>query len=138
MSAPSSRIWPEVGASRPASRPSSVLFPLPEAPMMATNWPRCTSKSMPLRISTVWVAVSIRLVTWRAMMAALVNWFDIVPRYLLWHFRARLADWWCDRGPCRGFGVRRHSYIRRLLVVCGYTFRGRGRGPGPDLLGLGC
>ena len=30
----------QVGVSRPASSPSSVLFPLPEGPMMATNSPR--------------------------------------------------------------------------------------------------
>ena len=55
------------------------------APMMATNWPRSTSKSMPFRISTVWVPVSMRFDTWRATMAALLNWFDIGPQYLLWH-----------------------------------------------------
>src|SRR5260370_36547837 len=86
MSAPSKRICPDVGASRPASNPSRVLFPLPEAPMIATNWPRSTAKSMPFRISTVWVPVSIRFDTCRATMAAPLNWFDIYPLYLLfWH-----------------------------------------------------
>src|SRR5579872_101728 len=97
MSTPSSRICPDVGASRPASKPSSVLFPLPDAPMIATNWPRSTSKSMPFRISTVWVAVSMRFETCRATMAAWFepewfDWFDIVPLYLLfWHRVARFS-----------------------------------------------
>src|SRR5215211_50558 len=86
MSTPSRIICPEVGESRPASRPSSVLLPLPDAPMMATNCPRSTSRLMPLRISTVWVAVAIRLVSWRATIARWFDWFDIYPLYLLfWH-----------------------------------------------------
>ena len=36
-STPSSQTRPEVGRSRPASRPSSVLLPLPDGPRMATN-----------------------------------------------------------------------------------------------------
>ena len=36
---PSSQISPELGESRPASNPSSVLLPLPLAPTMATNCP---------------------------------------------------------------------------------------------------
>ena len=38
--------------SRPARRPSRVLFPLPEAPMIASTWPAGTSNEMPRRIST--------------------------------------------------------------------------------------
>ena len=39
MSSPSRMTWPLVGVSRPASSPRSVLFPLPDGPMMAANWP---------------------------------------------------------------------------------------------------
>src|SRR2546423_2004168 len=39
ISSPSMRISPEVGASRPATRPSSVDLPLPDGPTTATNWP---------------------------------------------------------------------------------------------------
>src|SRR5450755_2833556 len=61
-------IRPVVGVSRPASNPNSVLFPLPEAPMITTNCPAGTSKSTPRRISTRWEPVSIVLVSpcaWR-------------------------------------------------------------------------
>jgi hypothetical protein len=37
MSVPSIRIDPVLGASRPASSPSSVDFPLPDGPTIATN-----------------------------------------------------------------------------------------------------
>ncbi len=40
MSTPSMRISPVLGASRPASSPSSVDLPLPDGPTMATNAPR--------------------------------------------------------------------------------------------------
>ena len=43
---------PGVGASSPASRPSNVLFPLPEAPIMAANCPAGIVRSIPFRIST--------------------------------------------------------------------------------------
>src|SRR5437588_585898 len=39
ISSPSMRISPDVGASRPATRPSSVDLPLPEGPTTATNCP---------------------------------------------------------------------------------------------------
>ena len=39
MSVPSMAIDPDVGASSPASRPSSVDLPLPDGPTMATNCP---------------------------------------------------------------------------------------------------
>src|ERR1039458_7707250 len=95
MSTPSSRIWPLVALSRPASRPSSVLFPLPEGPMMAMNCPRGMARSIPRRISTLWVgvwmvrvsrmtsmmggtsvmimAVSLRLMLWTALAVALTS-----------------------------------------------------------------
>src|SRR6185503_9115141 len=57
---------PEVVVSRPASKPSSVLLPLPEAPMMATNCPAGISRSMPRRISTRWLPLSRLLVRFRA------------------------------------------------------------------------
>src|SRR6516225_4510906 len=41
---------PDVGESRPAMSPSSVLLPLPEGPMMATNSLAATSKLMPRMI----------------------------------------------------------------------------------------
>ena len=74
MSSPSRITCPLVGVSSPASSPSSVLLPLPDGPMMAANWPRGISRSMPLRISTRWVPVSMDLVRAR-------TW--IKP--LLWH-----------------------------------------------------
>ena len=67
MSSPSRITWPVVGESSPASRPSRVLLPLPDGPMMAANCPRGISRSMPLRISTRCVPVSMDLVrarTW--------------------------------------------------------------------------
>jgi hypothetical protein len=45
MSTPSSRICPSDGASRPAIRPSSVDFPLPEGPVIATTRPRSMARS---------------------------------------------------------------------------------------------
>ena len=62
MSSPSRITCPLVGESRPASIPSSVLLPLPEVPMMAANSPLAISRSIPLRISTRWVPVSMDLV----------------------------------------------------------------------------
>ena len=46
------RSRPELGVSRPASRPSSVLLPLPLAPTMATNCPAGIVSEIPFRIST--------------------------------------------------------------------------------------
>ena len=40
MSMPSISTRPEVGASSPAIKPSSVDFPLPDGPTIATNCPR--------------------------------------------------------------------------------------------------
>ena len=53
MGVPCRMTSPDVGVSRPARRPRSVLLPLPDEPMMATNSPGSTSKEMPRRISTV-------------------------------------------------------------------------------------
>src|ERR1022692_1241586 len=58
MSSPSSSSWPLVALSSPASSPSSVLLPLPDGPIMAANWPRGIARSMPRRISTRCVGVS--------------------------------------------------------------------------------
>src|SRR6185295_7872466 len=58
MSTPSITIVPEVGVSSPASKPSRVLLPLPEAPMIATNWPAGISRSTPRRMSTRWLPLS--------------------------------------------------------------------------------
>jgi len=57
MTVPFSETLPELGLSSPASRPSSVDLPEPEAPMMAANSPRASVKSIPLRMSTVVVPV---------------------------------------------------------------------------------
>src|SRR5947209_1241638 len=54
---------PELGLSRPAMRPSRVLLPLPDAPRIARNWPLGTDRSIPRRISTRCVPVSITLVS---------------------------------------------------------------------------
>src|SRR5579875_1834995 len=53
MALPCHRTSPELGLSRPASRPRSVDLPEPDAPMIATNSPRSIVKSRPRRISTV-------------------------------------------------------------------------------------
>src|SRR5579875_1317536 len=53
MALPCHRTSPELGLSRPASRPRSVDLPEPDAPMIATNSPRSIVKSKPRRISTV-------------------------------------------------------------------------------------
>ena len=37
MSSPSSRIWPEVGTSKPASMRSNVVLPQPDGPSRAKN-----------------------------------------------------------------------------------------------------
>jgi len=63
MSSPSRTIRPEVGVSNPARRPSRVLLPLPDGPIMATNSPRSISRSIPRRISTRCVAVGMLLVS---------------------------------------------------------------------------
>ena len=46
MSTPSSRMRPVVGASSPAMRPSSVDLPLPDGPVIATDWPRAMRKDV--------------------------------------------------------------------------------------------
>ena len=48
---------------QPGQQPQQVLFPLPEAPMIATNCPAGTSKSTPRRMSTRCVPVSMVLVS---------------------------------------------------------------------------
>src|SRR5579863_10344095 len=52
MSTPSRRTRPEVGASSPAMSPRRVDFPLPDGPVIATEWPRST------RIDVGWRIVS--------------------------------------------------------------------------------
>src|SRR5690242_182475 len=59
MSSPSRMMCPLVALSRPASNPSSVLFPLPEGPMIAANSPCGIVRLMPRKISTLWVGVAI-------------------------------------------------------------------------------
>src|SRR5690348_9394204 len=85
MSSPSSRIWPDVAVSRPARRPSSVLFPLPDGPRIAANCPRGISRSMPLRISTRCVAVAMLLVRPRTSIMAREFESGCVS-FLLWHW----------------------------------------------------
>ena len=51
MRVPASVISPCVGVSRPASRPSSVVLPEPDAPTMARLAPFVTSRFTPVRIS---------------------------------------------------------------------------------------
>ena len=46
MSVSSIRIEPLDGASRPAIKPSSVDFPLPDGPTMARRWPDGTARSI--------------------------------------------------------------------------------------------
>src|SRR6185437_12817703 len=58
ISSPSRMILPLVELSRPASKPRSVLFPLPEGPMIAANSPCGIVRLMPRKISTVWVGVA--------------------------------------------------------------------------------
>src|SRR5688572_21455850 len=58
MSVPSMTIDPDVGASSPASRPSSVDFPLPDGPTMATNCPEEIVKSSGWRIVSGWPPLS--------------------------------------------------------------------------------
>src|SRR5437588_6397241 len=50
ISSPSMRISPDVGASSPATRPSSVDLPLPEGPTTATNCPSGIVRSSSRRI----------------------------------------------------------------------------------------
>src|SRR5271157_2559007 len=52
MSVSSRTMTPDVTVSNPASNPSSVLLPLPEAPITARNCPCGTENEMPRRIST--------------------------------------------------------------------------------------
>ena len=52
ISTPSMSILPEVASSSPAIKPKSVLFPLPDGPMIATNCRDGTSKLMSRMIST--------------------------------------------------------------------------------------
>src|SRR5512143_153586 len=51
-STPSSCTLPALGVSRPASRPSSVDLPEPEAPRMATASPAMTARSISCRITS--------------------------------------------------------------------------------------
>src|SRR4030095_16856636 len=51
-SAPSIRTLPPVGASSPPRRWSSVLFPDPDAPTIATRSPRATARSTPSSTGT--------------------------------------------------------------------------------------
>src|SRR5689334_4037070 len=84
MSSPSRMMCPEVGVSRPARRPSKVLFPLPEGPMMATNSPCWMSKSMPRRMSTRCVAVWMVLVRPDTRIAGVR--IGSSCNFLLWHW----------------------------------------------------
>src|SRR5450759_4746752 len=59
MSTPSITTWPDVGASRPAIKPRSVDFPLPDGPRTARNRPRSTWSRMGCRI----VSGSLPLIT---------------------------------------------------------------------------
>src|SRR5581483_4667732 len=70
MSTPSRTTLPEVGVSSPASSPKSVLLPLPEAPMIATNCPAGISRSMPRRMSTRWLPLSRLFVRFRTVRIA--------------------------------------------------------------------
>src|SRR5215470_5658591 len=118
MSSPSRITCPLVGVSRPANRPRSVLFPLPDGPIMAANWPRGISRSMPLRISTRWVPVSMDLVSART---------SIKP--LLWHSDAQILF---DRLPGLDVGMRQaaaaraeggvHARARNTTGAGGYGF----------------
>src|SRR5215472_8333610 len=74
MSTPSSRMLPLVALSSPASRPSRVLLPLPDGPMIATNWPRGIERSMPRRISTRCVGVAIARVS---RMTSMMPWESV-------------------------------------------------------------
>src|SRR5206468_5676743 len=65
-------------------RPSSVLLPLPDGPMMAANCPRGISKSIPLSISTLCVGVAMVLVSPRTWIIGRA--FDCCcGNFLLWH-----------------------------------------------------
>src|SRR5260370_26206272 len=112
MSSPSSTMLPDVAASRPASSPSSVLLPLPEGPMIATNCPRGISKSRPRRMSTRCVAVAMLLVrpeTWIIGLDA-----DWSGNSLLWQ------------------SVRSISFIGWLALAAGLTQFGCGSAPQPE------
>ncbi len=54
---PSMRILPEVTSSMPLRQLSSVVFPQPEGPMMATISPLSMVRSIPRRALTVMVPV---------------------------------------------------------------------------------
>jgi hypothetical protein len=49
----SKRIMPDVGSTRPASRRSSVDFPEPERPTIATVVPGATSRLIPVRMGSL-------------------------------------------------------------------------------------
>jgi hypothetical protein len=52
MEAPSMRMSPDVGVSSPPSRWSSVLFPDPDGPTIATSSPAAMSSETPARAFT--------------------------------------------------------------------------------------
>src|SRR5206468_9320567 len=94
MSTPSIVMRPEVGASRPAISPSSVDFPLPDGPTIATNSPRATSSvsgwrmvngSLPLM--TV-LETSRRLITCRLALALSDDRLQNRPHVVRDHSRA--------------------------------------------------
>src|SRR4051812_42433961 len=93
MSSPSRITCPLVGESSPASSPRSVLFPLPEGPMMAANCPRGMWRSMPLRMSTRCVPVSMDLVRARTWINL---YYGIQMRTLLFFALGALAG--CGKG----------------------------------------
>src|SRR5579884_3412441 len=92
ISIPFKKIWPEVTVSRPASSPSSVLFPLPETPLMARNCPRGTEKVILRRISMRLGGFSIVLQRFRTSITgnspelhcmALLETWDVGDQFLL-------------------------------------------------------
>ncbi|MBW8896656.1 MAG: arylesterase [Massilia sp.] len=71
MSVPSSSTWPDDGVSRPASRPSRVDLPEPEAPTRASVSAGCTVKSTSCRIVSSPLASITRLESPRTSIAGL-------------------------------------------------------------------
>ena len=75
---------PRVGVSRPASRPSSVVFPLPEGPTIATNDPCSMSKDTSRRTASLCSPLMYSFVTSRAIsMNEVVAWVRYRRREIL-------------------------------------------------------
>lgn len=82
-SCPSMRTVPELGVSRPASKPSNVDLPDPETPTMATDSPARTSKLTPDRMVNRASPVLTSLPSSWALMMVCEGLFKVVLRFAL-------------------------------------------------------